>query len=39
MNNKIINIFTNETDISLETRAELTKKLVDRGYTVTEESM
>lgn len=37
MTNKIINIFTNETDVSLETRAELTKKLVDRGYTVVEE--
>ncbi|MDO4485375.1 MAG: NAD(+)/NADH kinase [Bacillota bacterium] len=38
MTNKIINIFTNETDISLETKSELTKILVDKGYTVTEES-
>lgn len=38
MTNKIINIFTNGTDVSLETKSELTKKLVDKGYTVTEEA-
>ena len=34
---KIINIFTNNTEVSLETQAELTKKLIDKGYTVTGE--
>ena len=37
MKKKHINIFTNETDLSLETQTILAKKLVDRGYTVTEE--
>lgn len=37
MKRKYINIFTNGTDISLETRSLLVKKLVDRGYTVTSE--
>lgn len=37
MKKKLINIFTNGTDISLETQADLTKKLTDRGYTVTGE--
>lgn len=35
MKKKLINIFTNGTDISLETQSVLVKKLVDRGYTVT----
>lgn len=35
MKRKLINIFTNDTDISLETQSLLIKKLVDRGYTVT----
>ena len=37
MKKKHINIFTNGTDLSLETQTILAKKLVDRGYTVTEE--
>lgn len=37
MKKKLINIFTNETDISLETQSSLTKKLIDKGYTVTGE--
>lgn len=37
MTNKIINISTNGTDVSMETKAQLTKKLVDKGYTVMEE--
>ena len=37
MSRSHINIFTNGTDISLETQAMLTKKLNDRGYSVTEE--
>lgn len=37
MKKKLINIFTNETELSLETNYELTKLLIDRGYTVTEE--
>lgn len=37
MKKKLINIFTNETEVSLETQSELTKLLIDRGYTVTEE--
>ena len=36
MNRSHINIFTNGTDISLETQAMLVKKLTDRGYSVTE---
>ena len=35
MKKKLINIFTNETEVSLETNYELTKLLIDRGYTVT----
>ena len=31
MKKKLINIFTNDTDISLETQSLLVKKLVDRG--------
>ena len=34
MKKKLINIFTNNTDISLETQSILVKQLVDRGYTV-----
>ena len=37
MKKKLINIFTNGSQFSLETQADLTKKLVDRGYTVTRE--
>ena len=37
MKKKLINIFTNETEVSLETNYELTKLLIDRGYTVTGE--
>ncbi len=37
MKKKLINIFTNSSQFSLETQEELTKKLVDRGYTVTSE--
>lgn len=37
MEQKIINIFTNETNVSLETKDKLTHLLIDRGYTVTEE--
>lgn len=37
MKKKLINIFTNDTDISLETQSLLVKKLVDRGYMVTGE--
>ncbi len=37
MKKKLINIFTNGTDISLETQSLLVKKLVDKGYTVTGE--
>jgi len=37
MKEKLINIFTNNTDLSLETQAALVKKLTDRGYTVTGE--
>lgn len=37
MNKKLINIFTNGSQFSLETQSDLTKKLVDRGYTVTRE--
>lgn len=37
MKKKLINIFTNNTNISLDTRTELTKKLTDRGYAVTGE--
>ena len=37
MEKKLINIFTNGTDLSLETQAVLTKKLIDRSYTVTGE--
>ena len=35
MEKKLISIFTNDTDISLETQSILVKKLVDRGHTVT----
>ena len=37
MKKKLINIFTNGSQFSLETQADLTKQLVDRGYTVTRE--
>ena len=37
MKKKLINIFTNNTEVSLETQAELTKLLIDKGYTVTGE--
>ena len=37
MKKKLINIFTNGTQLSLETQADFTKNLVDRGYTVTKE--
>lgn len=37
MKKKLINIFSNKNDISLATQSELTKKLIDRGYTVTGE--
>ena len=37
MKKKLINIFTNDTHVSLETRQTLTKLLVDRGYTVAGE--
>ncbi len=37
MNKKLINIFTNETDVSLDTAATLARKLTDREYTVTGE--
>ena len=37
MKKKLINIFTNGMQFSLETQADLTKKLVDRGYTVSSE--
>lgn len=35
MNKKLINIFTNGTDVSLETESILVRKLMDKGYTVT----
>lgn len=37
MKKKLINIFTNNTNISLDTKSELTKKLIERGYAVTAE--
>lgn len=37
MEHKLINIFTNNTNRSLDTKESLTKKLTDRGYTVTGE--
>ena len=37
MKKKLINIFTNETEKSVETCAELTVKLRDKGYDVTEK--
>lgn len=37
MKKKLINIFTNGTDVSLETQSQLTRKLIDKGYTVTGE--
>lgn len=37
MKKKLINIFTNENEVSLEAKYDLTKLLVDRGYTVTGE--
>lgn len=37
MKKKLINIFTNETEFSLDTAATLAAKLTDRGYTVTGE--
>lgn len=37
MTKKLINIFTNETEKSLETYDELASKLTGRGYTVTEK--
>ena len=37
MNKKLINIFTNNTNISLDTKSELTKKLTERGFAVTGE--
>lgn len=37
MRKKFISIFTNNTDISLDTKATLIKILKDRGYTVTNE--
>lgn len=37
MKKKIITLFTNDTNYSHETKLTLTKKLVDRGYTVTGE--
>ncbi|MDO4176624.1 MAG: NAD(+)/NADH kinase [Bacillota bacterium] len=37
MENTIISIFTNETEISRDVKAMLTKKLINRGYTVMSE--
>lgn len=37
MKNRIINVFTNNTGISLDTKSILIKKLIDKGYTVTGE--
>ncbi len=37
MKQKIVSIFTNETEISLDVRATLMKKLINRGYTVMSE--
>jgi len=37
MKKKLVNIFTNNTNISLDTKTELTKKLIDKGYAVTGE--
>ncbi|NLD20378.1 MAG: NAD(+)/NADH kinase [Clostridiales bacterium] len=34
MKKKLITIFANNTEVSLETQAILTKKLIDKGYTV-----
>jgi NAD+ kinase len=37
MKKKLINIFTNNSEKSLETQEDLKKKLIDKGYTVTGE--
>lgn len=37
MKNKLVNIFTNNTNISLDTKTILTKKLIEKGYAVTGE--
>ncbi len=37
MSKQLINIFTNGTDLSMETESILAKKLIDRGFTVTGE--
>lgn len=37
MRKKLINVFTNNTNLSLDTKSVLTKKLTDNGYTVTGE--
>lgn len=37
MNRKLISIFTNETELSIDVKQSLTKKLVNLGYTVMSE--
>ena len=37
MKKKLVNIFTNNTHKSLDTKTILTKKLIDKGYAVTAE--
>ncbi len=37
MKKKLVNIFTNNTNKSLDTKTILTKKLIDKGYAVTAE--
>ena len=37
MNNSIISIFTNGTELSADVKTLLTKKLINRGYTVMSE--
>ena len=37
MGNKIISIFTNETELSIDVKSALTRELINRGYTVMSE--